>query len=379
MASGDLVNNFSLAANTAGADGAKAGQAAKAQAEKDARDAALKQLIQGMEGNQKLQEISAKGRTDVDTESGKQDVSIRNLPRVQAISAVSPDASSAKVGDVAIGADPYAKTSAGSANRISMQAKRLSGEAKGLDPLTHQMETLNLYHQMLDDPNKFDQKKLQVLGARLVEGNGQRLLDSVIQTMGGSKETLAGDVQSKLNYVLGKAKAGIPQEQANAMRDTAIKYQDEMMPQWDAASQKFKAYAPSIAPEVPNVGGLVDASLGEGTRLQQALNERKQKWTQARAAQAQAPAQSFAQGGPSQGAPASLGDKITNWLKGNVPGTPAAFAQPKYQTSPLSQLGIGQPSAQPQAGSMRVKHLSTGQTGTIPANEFDPSIYQQVQ
>lgn len=62
-----------------------------------------------------------------------------------------------------------------------------------------------------------------------------------------------------------------------------------------------------------------------------------------------------------------------------LPKTP----QPQQPSGPLDKLksmfSMGGASQPQQPTTIRVKHKASGQTGTIPANEFDPNTYEQVQ
>lgn len=61
---------------------------------------------------------------------------------------------------------------------------------------------------------------------------------------------------------------------------------------------------------------------------------------------------------------------------------PPENAPPSNYISPPAGSGQQQAQPRPQQSapqSMRVKHKASGQTGTIPSNEFDPNVYEQVQ
>ncbi len=87
----------------------------------------------------------------------------------------------------------------------------------------------------------------------------------------------------------------------------------------------------------------------------------------------------------------NVGKDFDNYINKSLAPKPGAI--PINQQSPLPQqpqpsgpldklksmFGMGA-KPQPQAQQlMRVKHKATGQTGTIPAQEFDPNTYEQVQ
>lgn len=68
---------------------------------------------------------------------------------------------------------------------------------------------------------------------------------------------------------------------------------------------------------------------------------------------------------------------------GNVIKKAFGMGQPKPQLQSLQQLAPQQPKApvppmSGQTGTIRVKHKASGQTGTLPASEFDPNQYEQL-
>jgi hypothetical protein len=72
-------------------------------------------------------------------------------------------------------------------------------------------------------------------------------------------------------------------------------------------------------------------------------------------------------------------------MVGAAPRAAQTFQQRggNLQVGPLGGQSTAAPAQSPQAPqqpqTMRVKHLGTGQTGTIPVSEYDPKIYMQVQ
>jgi hypothetical protein len=248
-------------------------------------------------------------------------------------------------------ADPQAKADAQKASRKSIQAKRLKDVAgKDLKPIIEQLGTLDLYNEMLDNPNAFDQKKLQVLGARLVEGPGQRLLDSVIQAMGANKGTLEGTVQDKMNYLTGQAKAGLPENVRNAMRETSFKYLKELSPQYEETKSKFKAYAPSIAPDLDDLDDLINTEFATGDRLSSGLSAREKAFLEA-AKKRTTLAAHGAPSAPQYAEPKSVGDKLKGFFSGALKAAGSAMEETPEApvTPPAPQGGIQTLLKKPQA------------------------------
>jgi hypothetical protein len=313
------------------AENAKGNSAADAAAH-DSRTAALQQYLQKGQQEHDLKVKQMEPELAGQKQQSINDVNLDTAedPRLQSLA---NEGGSVKVGDLSFGANPYTRAMASQGARTSQQAKALAAEAaKTVKPLSDQASTLQLYNDMLDNPNSYDQKKLQVLGARLVEGPGQRLLDSVVQAMGASGNTLQGTAQDKMNYLMSTAKSGLSPQQINAMRETSFKYHDELAPQYEEARNKFTTYAPQLAPDIAaqgNLQPLIDAQFQTGNRTFDSLSKRREAFKSAAGKNT-----TLQNPNPIYQQPTSPIDKLKSFFGGGQSAAPAPAAPQQGGLSP---------------------------------------------
>ena len=185
-----------------------------------------------------------------------------------------------KVGEVSTGADPYAKNLQRGQLLESNQRKAISQNAsKAASGYESQVDALNTIHTLLDNPNSIDQKQLGAMEARVTEGQGQRLLQSLVQELGANPNDLQSKGVSLWNYVTSQAKGGVSSDKLQAFRDNLYKHQDEISQQVNnIKNQQYNNASftgTTLLPQVAKQG--VDAAFSGVDSGMGVLNSRKQK------------------------------------------------------------------------------------------------------
>lgn len=204
------------------------------------------------------------------------DIDLNMLKKTQGMAP--NDASSVQFGKAHIGADPMAHLMMQTQRRDAAEGQKLYGEAqKTAKPIDSQLQSLHAMHQLLDDPNSMDQKQLGANFARLTEGQGQRLLQSLVHEL-GAPPSLAGDAQGLANYISGAAKSTMTADQRNAMRQNLFKHQAEIQAQHEDAKNAFSQGAQLVAPDLtPDKHQLaLSSAFGHSDKLLGDLNTRRQ-------------------------------------------------------------------------------------------------------
>jgi hypothetical protein len=127
--------------------------------------------------------------------------------------------------------------------------KLYSAAQNAVKPVEGRLQAMSMMHQLLDNPNNIDQKQLGALQARLTEGQGQRLLQSLVETLGAPK-SVAGNSVDASNWLFGQAKAGLTAPQQNAMRENLFKHQAEVEQEYNNGKQGFLQSASLVAPNL---------------------------------------------------------------------------------------------------------------------------------
>lgn len=304
--------------------------------ERDKQDNQLKTLLLGKQQQlaleQQKQELANEQASD--------------LQGTQKLADMAPGGASYSYGKARLGQDPMAKMALKQQQGVQSQrgafGKEVSASYKDI-PST--LDTVELLNQYLDDPNSFNDKKIAVLQARLAEGKGQRLLQSVIQSFGNKASGLKS-ATDMFNYLSGQATSGIPDEQRNAVRKSSFDVAAEAEKQYGDITQQLKARGQAVYPDLAASGGVDPIIDATGIQVKQGLgriNALRAKYTQQAPANTPPPAYQQPRGIVNQ-----LGDKLSNLFSNQSQG-------------------------------IRVRNKTTGQTGTLtnPA-EFDPKLYDRV-
>lgn len=271
----------------------------------------LAKAQQGLE-KQKLQNERDMPKLTAQAQGSAKDADITRLQGMKDSGLVEPGGT-AKVGEVSTGADPYAKMLNQQHQREANQGGKLYATAtKAAAPIQGQLDALEGMHTLLDNPNSVDQKQLGAMGARLTEGSGQRLLQSLVQTL-GAPSSIAGDANKAANYVLGAAKSGLTPQQTNAFRENLFKHQALLEGQAsDAQKQVMQAgslIAPDLGPEKSQAAASMAFEHSNGVLSR--LKQRQVGYAQSGGGM-QPGAQPAQHSQPPQG--------VGGWLKSLIPG-----------------------------------------------------------
>lgn len=140
------------------------------------------------------------------------------------------------------------KTIINNAKEDHFDARLQEGQKKGAmkayqdayKPIDASLEPIELMHKLVQDPSSFSDKSLQVLKARAVEGNGQRLLQSVIHSMGGNP-TAFSRVEDAVNWVKSQANSTQSPEIREKLLDSMKPYAEEAEQTLASTEEKLKA------------------------------------------------------------------------------------------------------------------------------------------
>lgn len=239
-----LAHSLSLAGAVGGASAKSAGEVLstrlnnKSSEKKNTEDndAALARLIKGKElgTQQNADEI---------------DQSIAGLKKLND-SGMVPEGAGATVKGVSFQKDP---TLAGLAQQNRSQAnegaKLQQYAGKTLGPLKQQADALETMKQLIENPNSVNDQQLAVAQARLAEGPGQRLLQSVIEKSGAS-HTGAGGLVDLQNWARGGGMSKLQPGQVQAMQDNLQQHVKTLQQQAADAGSQYHAQAQFIAPHL---------------------------------------------------------------------------------------------------------------------------------
>lgn len=340
---------------------------------------------QNLRGQQETQLAKLKSYLEGEAYKQKQSQDLETLQKMKDQGLV-PGGGSARVGELSSGADPYVHMLQRQQSMEANQGKQLYQTAqKQVTPIEQQLQAMSTMHQLLDDPNSVDQKQMGVLQARLAEGPGQRLLQSVVKSL-GAPDSVSGDVNKASNYLFGQAKSGFTADQSNAMRQNLFKRQSEVEAAYSDGKDQFMKGAPMLAPQLgpDKVQQAIGAATIHSDNLLKGLHSRQQAFESQQGSQVVPQNLPPQQATPSSGSPSVL-QRLGNFLRpqGAIqPPQPQAAPQQAPQ-KPLNSVGAmnSTPNQSPSTGNatIRVRHKATGQTGTLPSQEFDPSVYDKVQ
>lgn len=217
---------------------------------------------------------------------------------------------SASSGTVHTGANAFARMFQHQQQIEAQQGQKLYGEAKKqIGSIESQLQSVSNMHDLLDNPNAVDQKQLGAMGARLTEGQGQRLLQSLVHEL-GAPPSIAGNAEAASNWVLGQAQSGLTAAQSNAFRQNLFKHQSMLEQQLQDGKEQFSKsaglIAPGLTPDKHQIA--INAASGHSDNLLKSLHQRQQDYQQRSGTQipGQMPAQ--------QAQPASIPDKIMSKL-----------------------------------------------------------------
>lgn len=209
---------------------------AEGQRNKEDNDAALARLIKGKDLNAQEDKDKIQSR-------------IAGLKQLQD-SGMVPDGGSAGVEGVTIGKDPTLAIMAGQQKSQANEGAKLQQYAgKTLGPLKAQADALETMKQLIENPNSVNDQQLAVAQARLAEGPGQRLLQSVIEKSGAS-HTGAGGLVDLQNWARGGGMSKLQPGQVQAMQDNLQQHVKQLQQQAADAGSQYHAQAAFIAPHL---------------------------------------------------------------------------------------------------------------------------------
>lgn len=316
----------------------------------------LKQFLQGQQEQSKLGQIKAQSAADVATEQGKSASDLQGLKNLRD-AGLGADTTSAQVGGTHIGMDPTAKLAVG--DRKGEEAAYQKAQHVYMSGLPKLQQTAQAASEGLDFTN--DPKNIGSLGqARTL------MLKSMGMNRYNENEakavlppTLYGAVANVFNAAGGDA-APLTENQRQNINQffktqlDGVKSQHDMLKQNALQNYSGSTYSnPQRAQMLgQTMGAPMESALSKSTSRYQAVPQTQ---------------------GPNLTPTPNPGmvDKLKDFLGY---GKKPAVAAPVPQAAPAQSAALGSP--QNTAGSLRVKHLGSGQTGTIPASEYDPSQYQ---
>lgn len=318
------------------------------------------QALQGMRGQQEQSLLTQRGQQEAEQLSTKhrlgQQALETNITRAQELANQNPNAGvtineGGNVGITRPTPDHTAQDDIKKQNQLAKEGgalKKLSDASfKNFDT---QFSTIENTHRLLDENSRVADKQIAVNLARLSEGQGQRLLQGVIQAMGAGNTTLQGSAQDKINYVLGTANSGFTPEQRNAIRKNLMGHANELKQQFEDAHDQFTQTAPVIAPNLAANGTLLNAIAPAGLTSKRhidRLSKREAAYQQQSLAAGSPPAQPSLQfQPPNQGG-------LAGWLKGIAGGIAGGGVQPS----------IAAPSMTPEQKAARIQELLNKKNG----------------
>lgn len=318
----------------------------RAENQRAAQEASLRQYLQAKEPEIAGQKQAAKNEAD----SALAD---KNIGKVQGLlsSGNLPEGSGVNLGangnvGVTRGWNPLAFQQQG-AHQAQTFLKNAQGAYKdinsNLDASKSTLDALNLGNASGDKMALINEAKLSL--------NGGRGVPSIVPMLAGDP-TMATDGQKALNWLQNTPNIPTLQPaQRDALRETVFARNGQTKQQHQQIASQLAQQGPIVAPQ-SDYNGIVNSFV---TPAQQKIDqiEKMQQDYQAQR-QTMQPQNPVSQPATANANPTTL-DRLKSFFSG----------------------GSQQPAAQPQ--SMRVKHKASGQTGTIPSNEFDPNVYEQVK
>jgi hypothetical protein len=307
---------------------------------KQDRDAALKKYLQAQEPVIAGQKATAEDNSHLNT---LQRPELQNLVN---------DGGSVKAGDIAVGGSPKALMTAGpqEANKF---LKTAQGAYKGIND---QLDAAKATIDALDKGNAVSDKVALINEARIAAGQGgSRAISHLVDLLSGG-QTAASDFQGKVNWLMNTPNIPTLQPaQRNAIREAVHARLPQLEEQHKQTAAQLMQQGPVIAPHA-DYASLIGSLT---TPTQQKLDSLKKMQADYTAQRGQMqPQPPISQPAQANANPTTL-DKLLSFFKGG--NQPA------------------QPQQAPASGTIRVRHKASGQTGTLPASEFDPAQYEQVQ
>lgn len=193
----------------------------------------------------------------------------------------------AKGRKVSLGITPEGGVSVSQADQDYMQRMngQLSRDAGTLEKLnkehlkgsTGQLDTVNIINQLLDNPTQLNDINLQTRLARLYEGDGQRLLQSVIQKAGGKPDLIRSGADA-VNFLLGTAKSGLSADKVNAIREEALQMGDVAKQNYLAGKERFNTVGRASTPGFAmsgNQDSVINSYTNRGDSLVGEFDKRK--------------------------------------------------------------------------------------------------------
>jgi hypothetical protein len=280
------------------------------------------------------------------------------------------EGSSIKAGDITVGQDPMVKL----ATQGPAQAKTLHGIAGSTyksitDQLTAARDTLDSLNQKNDTADKL----ALINEARIAAGaGGSRALKGIMDSLTGGR-TAGSDFQGALNYI--NNTPNLPKmtdAQRDAIRESVFGRIPSLDHQHRQAAAQLEQQAPQIAPRT-DYTSIVKSYTSPAEENLNLLKQSQAQYAQQRQAMPgpQGPVSQPSQADPNP----STVDKLLGYLGMGTASSQAAPAQAP-QAQPQARA---QPQAAPaQSGTIKVRHKQTGKTGTMPAANFNPSLYEQL-
>jgi hypothetical protein len=236
-------------------------------------------------------------------------------------------------------------------NAEAVQLQKLTKPIQDNADVLEQIRTIN---ELSKNPNAYDQKNMAVLQARIAEGKGQRLLQSVIQQFGSRDETAPGWAVKMLNKATGGAAASITPEEMRQLTEHTQKMGGEYVSRFQDSLDQFDQMAPTIATRTMQVAPsrlqtIRDAAARRGQNIIGSLNQEKAGYQN-----------TAAQAGRSVPAPAPPQEQgIAAWLGGKLGlGASQQPSQGAAQSAP-AQNGI--PSSDAIAAEIARRRAAQGQ------------------
>lgn len=194
-------------------------------------------------------------------------------------------------GGLSVGKDSIGITRGVDPNRVANQEDKILGaearevhkQGRGLDDLSDVLDQIKTIHALAKSPNAYDQKNLAVLQARIAEGKGQKLLQSVIQSFGGTGQSAPGWLAGMANKVQGGAAATITPEEMRQLVEHTYKMGDEFSSRFSNELDKFKQVAPSVAVRTARINpaaveNMINSHAKKGLDAINELNASKQQY-----------------------------------------------------------------------------------------------------
>lgn len=327
-------------------------------------------------GVARMQEASRPAREEAAQEKlrqfiGQQEASEQTKRQQQVQDFIDQQAKLGRKVSASAGKESFAATQS-DPNIILQSGKGMASEAKTvtqlmgakLKPLHQQLEASENTLTYLNQGNAMADKAALINEANMLAGGtGSRAIGALLAQISGDP-TMGQDVQKAINWIQNSAEVKMQPAQRNALREMVLQRLPTIQQQYQDFKKQVKPTVTQLAPMHVSMGQTdnLSSTVTSGTdELIDRLNKSNLSYMQQKA---QA-------GNPQVSRPAEFNQQPTTLQRLG------------------SMLGIGgkqapapaQPQANPgQSGdTIRVRHKPSGQTGTIPSNEFDPNVYEQVQ